>query len=67
MLYQFQLCNMVIQYFIDYTSFKVITKYFPVQYNISWLLIYFIHSSLYFLIPHTRLAPPPFPLPTGNH
>ena len=38
----------VIQGFIDYSSFKVITKqwlYLPVLHNISLLLIYFLHSS----------------------
>ena len=47
--------NIVIQYFIDYTPFKVITKqwlYFPVLYNITFLLIYFIFSNLYLLIPY---------------
>lgn len=40
--------------FIDYTLFKVITKWwlhFPVLYLMSLSLIYCIHSSWYFLIP----------------
>ena len=37
-----------------------------VLYNISLLLIYFIHSSLYLLIPSPYLALP-FSLPTGNY
>ena len=52
----------MIQYFIDYTPFKVTAKYwlyFPVLYNISLLLIYFIHSSLYFLISTPILPLPP--------
>ena len=35
----------------------------PVLYNIYLQLIYFIHSSLYLLIPYSYLAL----LPTGNH
>ena len=41
--------------------------YCPVLYNISLLFIYFIHSSLYLLIPYPYLAPTPFILPRGNH
>ena len=40
---------------------------FPVLDNISLQLIYFIHNSVYPLIPSPYLAPPPFPLPTGSH
>ena len=36
-------------------------------YNTSLLLIYFIHSSLYLLIPYPYFAPLPSPLPTGTH
>ena len=39
---------------------------FSVLCNISLLLIYFIHSSLYLLIPYPYLAPLHFPLPIGN-
>ena len=59
----------MIKYFIDYTQFKVITKqglHFPVLYNTFLLLIYFIHCSLYLLIPYPYIAPLPFPLPTGT-
>ena len=34
--------------------------------SVSLQLIYFIHSTLYFLIPY-HWDPIPFPLPTGNH
>ena len=40
---------------------------FPGLFSVSLLLICFIHSSLYFLIPYPCLAPPCFLLPTGNH
>ena len=40
---------------------------FPLLYAISLYLIYFIHSGLYCLIPYSYLAPPLFPLSTGNH
>ena len=36
-------------------------------YTISWLLIYFTHSSLCLLIPYPLSCPPRFLLPTGNH
>ena len=37
------------------------------RYNRSLLLIYFIHSSLCFLIPYPYFTSPSLPLPTGNH
>ena len=40
---------------------------FPVVYNISLQVIYFIHGSLDFLISCPYFAPPSFPLPTDNH
>ena len=42
---------------------------FPVLYNISLLLIYFIYSYLCLLISYPYFAPPsfPLPLPAGNH
>lgn len=36
-------------------------------YNKSLLLICFMHSSLYLLIPYLALAPSHFLLPTDNH
>ena len=36
-------------------------------YNISLLLVYFVYSSLYLLIPYPYFAFLPFRLPTGNH
>ena len=56
--------------FTDYTPFEVVIKlwlYFPVLYNVSWLLIHFIHSSLCLLICYPELAPPHFPISTSNH
>ena len=50
----------------DWTELKTIAI-FPVLYYISLCLIYFIPSSLYFLIPHTHLTPLPFFLSIGNH
>ena len=75
MLYQFQLYNIVIQYFVGYTSFKVFVKYWLYSlcctihpYSLlSYLLLYYIYGSLYLLIPYSYLAPTFFPLPTGNH
>ena len=40
---------------------------FSVLYITSLYLIYFIHISLYLLIPFPYFAPPPAPLPTANH
>ena len=31
------------------------------------LVAYFIHGSLRLLTPHSYIAPPSFPLPTGNY
>ena len=50
--------------FYRFTPFKVIIKYFsifPVWYNISSQLIYFIHCSL------ALSCPLPYPFPTDNH
>ena len=52
--------HIVVINFTDYTPLKVITRYqllFPVLFNMSLLLVYFIHSSLY-LNPMPYLAPP---------
>ena len=48
-------------------SYYQILAVFPVLYNISLWLIYFIHSNLYLLIICPYFIPPPFPLPTGNN
>ena len=48
-----------------YSYYKILAI-FPVLYNISLLLIFFIYSSLCLLIPYPCLTPPPFPLPTVN-
>ena len=37
------------------------------MYNLSLLLIYFIHSSLHLLIAYSCLGLPSFRLPTSNH
>lgn len=31
------------------------------------LVAYFIHNSLYLLIPYLYVVPPSLPLPIGNH
>ena len=60
--------NTVINIIIDYTPFKVITEIMAVSLcHISLLVIYFICSSLYLLIPYTYLVCPLIFLPTGNH
>ena len=48
-----------------YSHYKILVI-FPILYNTPLQLIYFMLSSLYFLIPYPYIAPPPFPLPTGN-
>ena len=63
-------CKSWFNIFIDYTPFKVTTKQwlqFPVLYSISFVCIYFIHNSLYLLIPYPYLSPLPVSLPTSNH
>ena len=70
MLQKFQVYNIVIHNFERlysiYTYDKILAV-FPVLYNISLWLIYFIHSNLYLLIICPYFIPPPFPLPTGNN
>ena len=39
---------------------------FPVLYSGPLLVIYFIHSSVYLLIPKSLFIPP-LPFPFGNH
>ena len=36
-------------------------------YNISMFLMYFIHSSLYILVPYLYIASPTIPLPIAIH
>ena len=68
--YYVQVYNIVIHYFerlYAIYSYHKILAFFPVLYNISLYFIYFIHSSLYFLLPYIYSSLPPFPLLTGNH
>ena len=55
----------MIKYFYRLYSISKLLKitdiYFPVLYNISLLLIYFIHSSMHLLIPYPYLVPPLLP------
>ena len=47
--------------FSDYFPLQVITGYqvqFPVPYSRSLLIIYFIYSSVYMLIPNPQFLPP---------
>ena len=56
--------------FTNCTPLKVTMKWwlhFPMIYNISFLLIYFIYTSVYFLSLYPSLASPYFPIPTGTH
>ena len=56
--------------FLDFFSpIKAVTHYwaeFPVLYNRSLLVIYFIYSSVYMLIPVSQFIPAPS-LSPGNH
>lgn len=58
--YQFQVYSKLIElsiYFSDYFCIQVILRYciqFPVLYSKSLLLIYFIYSSLYLLVPNSQ-------------
>ena len=56
-----QFLNVILHY-----SYYKILAVFPMLYNISLQLTYFVHSSLYLLTPCPYLAPPCFPLPSGN-
>ena len=51
------------------TSFIVIIKIHCIACAVQYILVsyYFILSSLYLLIPYCYHAPPPAPLPSGNH
>lgn len=52
--------------FKDYAPFIVIVK--CLLYSLCYILIaYFKPNSLYHLIPYAFIAPPAFPLSTGNH
>ena len=52
--------------YICVISYYKILAIFPILYCIYLQLIYFIHRSLYVLIP-TLFCPVHFPHPTGNH
>ena len=55
-------------FFIDYAPLKAsIIWLYSLLCNISLVLIYFMHNSLYHLILYSHLAPSHFLLPTGSH
>ena len=57
----------MIHNFKSYTPFIVI-KYCYIPFIVQYILVvYFIPNSLYLLLPYPYIAPPPFPLPLGNH
>jgi len=70
MLQKFRVYNIVIHNFERLYSIYTYDKtlaVFPVLYNMSLWLIYFIPSNLYLLIICPYFTPPPFPLPTGTN
>ena len=57
----------MIHNFKSYTPLKLLENIGYIPCAVQYILVaYFMHNSLYLLIPYPYTVPPSFPLPTGN-